>query len=137
MVKGPGLYSIPDQVARLRAVRQAIDASGIPAFINGRTDIFLKAAPGTDHASLLDEALAREAAYAAAGADGFFVPGLKDKDLIGKICAAATLPVNVMAAGGSQQLRDLAALGVSRISFGPAPYIGLTATLEREASALF
>lgn len=61
VVNAPGLYSIEDQVKRLRAVRAAADASGVPAFINARTDVFLKAAPDVDHATLLDEAHARAA----------------------------------------------------------------------------
>lgn len=134
VVNAPGLYSIEDQVKRLRAVRAAADDLGIPAFINARTDVFLKAAPDVDHASLMDDALARAAAYAEAGADGFFVPGLTDKTLIRTICGTAALPVNVMAAD-PQDSRDLASLGVSRISFGPHPYIRLTAVLEREAGA--
>lgn len=134
VVNARRLYSVEDQVARLRAVRAAADALGIPAFINARTDVFLKAAPDVDHASLVDDAVARAAAYAKAGADGFFVPGLTDKTLIRTICEKVGLPVNVMVAD-AQGNSDLASLGVSRISFGPSPYIKLTAILEREAGA--
>lgn len=137
VVNAPGLFSITDQTARLRAVRDAADALGVPAFINARTDVFLKAAPDVEHASLLDDALARAAAYCEAGADGFFVPGLTDKSLIRSICEKVALPVNVMMTADAQAIRDVAALGVSRVSFGPHPYIGLTAILEREASACF
>ena len=134
IVNARGLYSIGNQVEPLRAVRAAADALGIPAFINARTDMFLKAAPDVDHASLVDEAVARAAAYAKAGADGFFVPGLTDKTLIRTLCRLVALPVNVMAAD-PQGNGDLAGLGVSRISFGSNPYIKLTALLEREAGA--
>ena len=134
IVNARGLYSIGNQVERLRAVRAAADALGIPAFINARTDVFLKAAPDVDHASLVDDAVARAAAYAKAGADGFFVPGLTDKKLVRTICEKVALPVNVMAAD-PQGNADLASLGVSRISFGPNPYIKLTSILEREAAA--
>jgi 2-methylisocitrate lyase-like PEP mutase family enzyme len=134
VVNAPGLYSIEDQVERLRAVRAAADALGVPAFINARTDLFLNAAPNVDHASLVDDALARAAAYAEAGADGFFVPGLMDKTLIHTICKTVALPVNVMVVD-PQDHGDLASLGVSRISFGPRPYIRLAAVLEREAIA--
>lgn len=82
VVDGQGLYSIEDQVARLRAVREAADALGIPAFINARTDVFLKAESDMEPASLLNDALARAAAYAEAGADGFFVPELTDKTVL-------------------------------------------------------
>lgn len=86
VVNAPGLYSIEDQVKRLRAVRTAADDLGIPAFINARTDVFFKATSDVDHAHLLNDALARASAYAEAGADGFFVPGLTNKRLIRTIC---------------------------------------------------
>ncbi|OOY11976.1 phosphonomutase [Thioclava marina] len=134
VVNGRGLYSIGVQVERLRAVRAAADALGIPAFINARTDVFLKSAPEVDHASLVDDALARAEAYAEVGADGFFVPGLTDKALIRAICEKTSIPVNVMAAD-PQHDGNFASLGVSRISFGPNPYIRSVAVLEREALA--
>jgi 2-methylisocitrate lyase-like PEP mutase family enzyme len=137
VVNGVGLYSISDQAARLRAVRQAADALKLPAFINARTDVFLKTAPGTPHRELMADAVARCAAYADAGADGFFVPGLTDKTLIRQICEASALPINVMITAKLSEFRDIAALGVARISFGPAPYIGLSSVLELEARAFF
>lgn len=134
VMNAPGLYSIEDQVKRLRAVRDAADALGVPAFINARTDVFLKAAPDAVHAGLVDDALARAAAYVKAGADGFFVPGLTDKTLIRTICETVALPVNVMASDPAA-IPDLTSLGVSRISFGPHPYIRMTAALEDQAGA--
>lgn len=95
--------------------------------------MFPKAGPDADHASLLEQALAREAAYATARADGFFVPGPTGKTLIRRICEKATLPINDMMTVDQEEVREVAKLGVSRISFGPAPYIGLTAVLGREA----
>lgn len=135
-IDSDGLYEIEEQAERIRAARRAADDLGVPAFINARTDIFLKAAPDVDHASLLDEAIAREAAYAKAGADGFFVPGLKDKVLIRQLCENVTLPVNVMTASNREDVRELASLGVARISFGPAPYRLMTSELEGRARAL-
>jgi 2-methylisocitrate lyase-like PEP mutase family enzyme len=136
VVDGPGLYSIADQARRLRAARQAADALAVPALINARTDVVLKAAPGTAHVDLMDEILAREKAYKAAGADGFFIPGLSDEKLIRQICDAATLPINIMTAGGADDVSKLAELGVARISLGPAPYISLVAALERQADGV-
>lgn len=137
VVNGPGLFSIEDQAARLCAVREAADMAGVRAFINARTDVFLKAGTSADHSRLLDEALARQVAYEEAGADGFFVPGLTERVLIAGLCEAATLPINVMMTDDLKNFREMAALGVSRISFGPAPYIGFTADLEREAAGFF
>ena len=130
-----GLYSVADQMARLKSVRKAADDLGIPAFINARTDVFLKATPDVHHADLIDEALARQVAYAEAGADGFFVPGLTDTTLIARICKAAILPVNVMMTVDLEQVKAVAALGVSRISFGPLPYLAMTSALSGEAAA--
>lgn len=133
VVHGKGLHDIGHQSDRLRAVRSAASDAGIPVFINARTDVFLKSAEGVDHATLLDEIFAREAAYAAAGADGFFVPGLKDKKLIEKICRQTTLPINVMTSGDTEEVRALAEIGVARISFGPAPYARVSRDLESRA----
>lgn len=121
VVNGAGLHPVADQAARIRAVRQGAGRAGVPLFINARTDLFLKAA-AADHASLVEEALTRQAAYAEAGADGFFVPGLTDSGLIEAICRRSSCPVNVMMAGALTSVSAVSALGVSRISFGPGPY---------------
>lgn len=134
IVDGPGLYGVEDQAARIRAARHSADSTGVPAFINARTDVFLKADQEAAHADLVEEALVREKAYAAAGADGFFVPGLTDDALIRRVCDAATMPVNVMTTSG-QDVHRLTELGVARISLGPAPYIALISAVEKEANA--
>ena len=92
------LYDIETQEARVQAMREGCDAAGIPAFINARTDIFLKAKPDTHDNSMLDNAIARAKAYADAGASGFFAPGLKDEGLIARLCESTELPVNIIAA---------------------------------------
>lgn len=114
-----------------------MDNHGIPGFINARTDLFLKAGPDEDHASLVEEALVRGAAYTEAGADGFFVPGLKEASLIREICAKSTLPVNVMMSGKTHDIDEVAKLGVSRVSFGPTPYRDAATELEHRARAYY
>lgn len=128
-----GLYSVEAQVSRIAAARQAADVFGVPFFINARTDIFLTADRDALHAGLMEEALVREKAYASAGADGFFVPGLMDRALIRQICEADILPVNIMAAGSAEEIREITLLGVARVSAGPAPYIALMSQFEEEA----
>ena len=110
------------QSGRIAAVRQAAEAADVPLFINARTDLFLKEKDREKHASLIAEAKERGAAYAAAGASGFFVPGLMDPALIGAVCEAAALPVNTMMLPGAPPAADQAAAGVARISYGPVPY---------------
>ena len=135
IVGGQGLHPITEQVQRIKAIRQAAEASGVPLFINARTDVFLKTQ--TNQAALLDEALARQTAYAEAGADGFFIPGLGDETLIGQICQASTLPVNVMMLGSLTSLPTVARAGAARASFGPGPYRTAQEELKARAAKLF
>jgi len=117
-----GLYPVSDQCSRLRSARRAADGIGVPAFINARTDLFLKADPVAHTDELLEAALHRATAYAEAGASGFFAPGLIDERLIGALCQACPLPTNVLLMPNSPPSRRLAELGVARISYGPGPY---------------
>ena len=129
-----GLHAITDQAERIRAIRSAANEAGVSIFINARTDLFLKAEPGTDHASLIEHAIEREAAYREAEADGYFIPGLTRSELIRNICERARLTINVMAGDGFDDIAAIEKLGVARVSFGPYPYIALMATLEERAS---
>ena len=115
------LHPVEAQAARIAAIRAAGTATGVPLFINARTDVFLKAKPD-QHADLVPEALARAAAYAAAGASGFFVPGLVDPDLMAAVVKGTPLPVNAIASPTQQPAAVLASLGVARISHGPFPW---------------
>jgi 2-methylisocitrate lyase-like PEP mutase family enzyme len=132
VVKGSGLYSVDRQARRIAAIRRAAEQKGIDLFINARTDVFFE--HGEDAAQAVDEALERAKAYAAAGASGFFVPGLVDDALIGRICEGVSLPVNVMVMEGVPSNTRLAELGVARISYGPIPYIRAMKVLAQEAT---
>lgn len=127
------LYDTETQAARVRAMREGCDAAGIPAFINARTDIFLKAKPDTHNDAMLNDAIARARAYADAGANGFFAPGLRDKDMIANLCESTDLPVNIIALPGTPDTATLASLGVARISYGPVPYRHMLAWLQEQA----
>ena len=122
VVNGEGLHPIEVQVARIKAARRAAEQEAVPLFINARTDVFLQADAATDPADLMDEAIARASAFAKAGADGFFVPGLTQPGLIERLCRATSLPLNVMMRGELASVSAVARLGVARASFGPAPY---------------
>lgn len=90
IVAGTGLYEVAAQSGRIAAIRAAADDADISLFINARTDVFLQA-PANEQAGLLDEALTRARAYADAGANGFFVPGLCDQRAIGT-CSGMSPP---------------------------------------------
>lgn len=123
VVKGSGFYSMDEQAKRIAAIRRVATAAGIPLFINARTDLFLAESDRSKHSRSVPEAIERAAAYAEAGASGFFIPGLLDPELIGRIVAAVKLPVNVMVQGEAPHRTALARLGVARISYGPGPFI--------------
>jgi len=131
VVKGSGLYDIDRQARRLVTIRKAAEEKRVALFINARTDLFL--GQGRDPAQSVGEALERAKAYAAGGASGFFIPGLANDALIGRICEGVTLPVNVMVMNGVPSNDRLSELGVSRISYGPIPYISAMNTIQQEA----
>jgi 2-methylisocitrate lyase-like PEP mutase family enzyme len=129
------LYAIPDQAARIAAMRGACKAAGVDAFINARTDVFLKAPRNSHSADMVEHAIARSLAYAQAGASGFFIPGLVDPALIKAVCDASPIPVNVMALPGAPDNTSLAEMGVARISYGPIPWAKAMAFVEENARA--
>ena len=134
-----GLRPIGEQAARLNAARKTCDAVGIPAFINARIDVFLQNDP-SEHKAQMSDAVERMLAFASAGANGIFLPGLTDLELIEEACANATLPVNVMAVAATPSVADLKQAGVSRISHGPGPYALTMGALEiaaREVAQAF
>jgi 2-methylisocitrate lyase-like PEP mutase family enzyme len=134
VVKGSGLYDIGRQADRIATVRETAEKRGVELFINARTDLFL--GQGRNEAQSVGEALDRAKAYAAAGASGFFIPGLKEDALIGRICESVRMPVNVMVMNGVPSNDRLTELGVSRISYGPIPYIHLMGALQQEAEKI-
>ncbi len=133
IVSGEGLYGIEDQCARIATIRAKAESLDVPLFINARTDLFLSAPEGADHSALLEDAKARAKAYAEAGASGFFAPALADAALIGELCAASPIPVNIMMMDGVPLIDELAALGVKRVSFGPGPYVDAVDRLQVRA----
>ncbi|MBO9499921.1 MAG: isocitrate lyase/phosphoenolpyruvate mutase family protein [Novosphingobium sp.] len=128
------LHPIDVQATRVAAARQA---TGPAFFLNARTDVFLANPAETHDDAMADEAIERAQAYAAAGASGFFVPGLVDLGLLERVCKASPLPVNVMAFPGAPSAHALAGVGVARISHGPYPYRAMIAGLEAAAREAF
>jgi len=112
---GP-LRDLPDAVARLRAARAAIDAAGGDTLLVGRAENFFVGRPD------LDDTLTRLKAYAEAGADCLYAPGIRSREQIAAVVAAvAPKPVNLLIGSASEfTVADVAALGVRRISVGGA-----------------
>jgi len=110
------LYEKKLAIERIRAARAAIDASKTGVVLTGRCEAWLVGDPDP-----LRTALDRLTAYAEAGADCLYAPGVSDPGEIAQIVnAVAPKPVNVLVSGFNHQLTlsDLADLGVRRISVG-------------------
>ena len=130
---GACLFGAAEQAERLAAARRA--ASGVPVWINARTDVFLSGACPSIRAGVAD-ALERAAVYQAAGADSLFVPGLVDLEAIAEL-AAGPLPVAVMVWPGAPTVSELTAAGVVRISLGSAIAQAAYGLAARAAAELF
>lgn len=85
-------------------------------FVNARVDTFWLGQDVT-----VETTLARAATYVAAGADGIFVPGVTDADVIERLAGGIDVPLNVLAVPGAS-LEELGRLGVRRVSTGSLPY---------------
>jgi 2-methylisocitrate lyase-like PEP mutase family enzyme len=110
------LFPFDLAVARIHAARNAIDRTGGNVLLVGRTEGFICGVPD------LAEAIRRLKAYAAAGADCLYAPGIRTRDQIGAVVdAVAPKPVNLLIAGPmGLTVRDAEDLGVRRISIGGA-----------------
>jgi 2-methylisocitrate lyase-like PEP mutase family enzyme len=100
------------RIASARAV------GGPELFINARVDVYLRQVG--EESARIDETVRRARAYVAAGADGVFVPGVMDAPTIGRLVEAIDAPLNIMASSGAPSVRELASLGVARVSVGPS-----------------
>ncbi|HEY3567810.1 MAG TPA: isocitrate lyase/phosphoenolpyruvate mutase family protein [Thermoanaerobaculia bacterium] len=113
---GAHLYEDRLAVERVRAARAAIDATGVPVILTARCEAWL-----IGHPDARRIALERLVAFAEAGADCLYAPGVRDLQRIEEIVkAVAPKPVNVLvsAPGPDLTLARLADLGVRRISVG-------------------
>jgi 2-methylisocitrate lyase-like PEP mutase family enzyme len=109
------LYDFTLAVERIRAARRAIDASGTGVLLTGRSEGFIAGRPD------LAKTIERVVAYADAGADCLYAPGVRSLDDIAAIVrAVAPKPVNVLVGGDFTTVTQLAELGVRRISVGGA-----------------
>ncbi|WP_303636953.1 isocitrate lyase/PEP mutase family protein [Stenotrophomonas tuberculopleuritidis] len=113
---GAPLRPLDEAVQRLRAAREAIDRSGADVLLVGRAENFFVGVPD------LDDTLLRLRAYAQAGADVLYAPGISTREQIRAVVAVAgSKPVNLLVGGPTPlRLQDIAALGVRRVSLGGA-----------------
>lgn len=102
-------------VERMKAARKALDDSGSDVLLTGRSEGFFVGRPD------IKETVRRLTAYADAGADVLYAPGIRTSDdIVAVVKAVAPKPVNLLVAGGWTSVAEAAALGVRRISVGGA-----------------
>ena len=109
------LFDFGLAVERVRAARQAIDRTGSGVLLTARSEGFIVGRPD------LDETVRRLVAFAEAGADCLYAPGLRTAEDIAEVVnAVAPKPVNVLVGSGFITVPELAAIGVRRVSVGGA-----------------
>lgn len=109
------LFAFDLSVERIRAARHAIDASGTGILLTGRSEGFIVGRPD------LHETIRRLTAYAEAGAECLYAPGIRTpEDIAAVVKAVAPKPVNVLVGTDFTTVSQLADLGVRRISVGGA-----------------
>jgi len=108
------LYDFDTAVKRVRAARKAIDAAGGDVVFTARTEGFIKNRPD------MAETVRRLKAFADEGADCLYPPGIRTREQIETVVkAVAPLPVNLlMSTASGLTVKDIAAMGVRRISIG-------------------
>jgi len=130
--KANPLYDFDLAVARIGAARAAIDKAGGDVLLTARSEGFLVGRPD------LDETIRRLNAFAAAGADCLYAPGLRTRELMSAvITAVAPKPVNIiMSAPLGLTVADVAGLGARRISVGSALSRVVWGAFMRSAKAI-
>ena len=128
---------LDEAVAGVRAAVRAGEAEGVPFVLNARTDAYLLGGD-RDPAALLAEAVERGRAFLDAGADCVFVPGRLDAGTVRQLVdGIGEWKVSVLGLPGTPEPRELAELGVARVSFGPwSQRVALTALADVGAELL-
>ncbi len=125
------LYPLDLAVARIAAARAAIDATGTDVLLVARTEAYLNDIKDVDFV------IERLTAFADAGADCLFAPGMTDAaEIAATVRAVAPKPVNVLIMNAEMQVAELAALGVRRVSVGGALAGAAWRAFDKAAAAL-
>jgi 2-methylisocitrate lyase-like PEP mutase family enzyme len=105
------IYELPHAVERVAAAAEATRGLGFPFMLTARAENHIRGNPD------LDDTIARLEAFAAAGADVLYAPGLRSAEEIRTVCDAVSKPVNVLALSGLS-LAEIVGAGAQRVSVG-------------------
>ena len=126
--------TIEDASARIRAARAAATASGVPAVINARVDLYIKNVG--DSAGRFDATVRRAKAYLAAGADCIYPFGLSDVEIIARLVKALDgAPINIVARPDTP-LAELERIGVARVSIASGAALAVMSLIKHIGAEL-
>ena len=125
------LFTMEQQIERIRAAREAAGNTNVPLVINARTDVYLERVG--ESASRFAETIRRLNAYREAGADCLFVPGVTDMPTLTQLVRSVSAPLNILAGPGMPSVTDLQRIGIVRLSVGSA-IMRATLALARDAA---
>jgi 2-methylisocitrate lyase-like PEP mutase family enzyme len=123
---GRALAPVDEFRRKLEFIRNQLSKKNMAVFINARTDTFLLNVPDR-----LNETFTRIKAYEAAGADGIFVPFIRELSDIKQVTGATALPVNVLSMPDLPSFAALQEAGVRRISMGGSVYKSVISHLKK------
>jgi len=125
------LFDLALQVERVKAVQEAMHGGMV---LNARTDVYLLQLETPE--KRYDAALRRLAAYRDAGADCVFVPGLQDRETMGRLVKDLRCPVNILVGPGSPAIPELQKIGVARVTVGSSAMRATLGLVRRMAEEL-
>lgn len=123
------LRPIPEQVERIKAVREAAARKGIHLVINARADSFFAEGFSTDE-ERIEDVITRSNAYIQAGADCVYPIGRGDRETLCILRKRISAPINVLASAKTASLKELQELGINRVSYGPYVFRSLLAKMS-------
>ena len=127
------LYDRTLAVERIRAAREAADASGVPFVLTARAECYLYRVPDA-----FAESVSRSNLYREAGADCLYTPGVKDRDEVAALLREIDGPMNFVVGKGTSDytVDELAELGIRRVSIGGSLLRATFALAERAAAEM-
>ena len=130
---GRPLYDRALAVERIRAAREAADASGVPFVLTARAECYLYRVPDA-----FAESVARSNLYREAGADCLYTPGVKERSEVAALVREIDGPMNFVVGKGTADytLEELGSLGIRRVSIGGSLLRATFALAERAAAEM-
>ncbi|MCH8873381.1 isocitrate lyase/phosphoenolpyruvate mutase family protein [candidate division KSB1 bacterium] len=133
--EGGPLQPIDFQCERIQAIRNMADKEGIPLVINARIDVFMRSAD-ISRSEKIAETITRGKAYLDAGADCLYPIGPGDIETLTKIQSKTKAPINIYASKLAASMKELEAIGISRLSLGPGLIRASLTTMRNVAQEL-